>query len=71
MLNAFGNHKHFARCNVNDAIAKINAQIALDHDESLIGVLMVVPDKIAPQLHDFELIVVHLGDNFRRPLLSK
>jgi hypothetical protein len=30
---------------------------------------MFVPDEIASQLHDLELIVVHFGDDFRLPLL--
>ena len=51
------------------AVAKIDPQIAFDHDECLIGLLVVVPDEVALQLHDLELIVVHLRDDLRLPLL--
>jgi hypothetical protein len=30
---------------------------------------MVVPDEVALELHDLELVVVELGDNLRLPLL--
>jgi hypothetical protein len=44
-------------------------QVALDDDERLVGIRMPVPNKIALQLHQFELVIVHFGDNFRLPLL--
>ncbi|EHP43050.1 hypothetical protein OR16_10783 [Cupriavidus basilensis OR16] len=51
------------------AVAKIDAQRALQHDERLIGLDMVVPEKIAFDLDQLELVVVHFGDDFRRPVL--
>jgi hypothetical protein len=30
---------------------------------------VIMPDEVALQLHDFELVVVHLGDHFWLPLL--
>jgi hypothetical protein len=71
MLNAFGNNEHLSGGNLNRAIAKIDPQITLDHDECLIGVLVVVPNEVALQLDDLELVIIHLGDDFRCPLLSK
>jgi hypothetical protein len=40
-------------------------------DEGLIGIPVVMPDEIALQLHDLELIAVHFGDDFRQPLLAE
>src|ERR1043166_7767370 len=51
------------------AIAKIDPQFALDDEERLIGLLVIMPDEVALQLHDFELVVVHFGDDLRLPLL--
>src|ERR1019366_1541603 len=71
MLHAFGDDKHLPRCYVYRAVAKIDPQIALEHNESLSGVLVVVPDKVALQLDYLELIIIHLCDDFRTPLLRK
>jgi len=32
---------------------------------------MIMPDEVAFEPYDLELIVVHLGDNLWRPLLGK
>jgi hypothetical protein len=37
----------------------------LHDDESRIRFFVMVPDEIALQLHNFELIVIHLGDDLR------
>jgi hypothetical protein len=54
---------------VNRAIAKIDPQNALEDDEGLIGILVIVPDEVTLQSYDFELIVVHFGDHLWLPLL--
>src|SRR5438045_4140072 len=53
-----GDDKHLPGSNMNGTIPKIDSQIALDHDERFIGLQVIVPDEIALQLHDLELIVV-------------
>ena len=50
MLSTLWYDEHFPRRNMNRAIAKIDPQIAFYHDERLIGLFMVVPNKIALQL---------------------
>src|SRR5690242_21108740 len=51
------------------AIAEIYPQGSIEHDEGFVGVLVVVPNEIAFDLHDLELVVVHFGYHFRRPVL--
>jgi hypothetical protein len=51
------------------AIPKIDPQITFHHDERLIGIFVVVPNKVTLQLHDLELVVVHFGDDLWLPLL--
>src|ERR1051326_3627275 len=51
------------------AIAKIDPQLALADKERFVGLLVIMPDEVALQLHDFELVVVHFGDDLRLPLL--
>jgi hypothetical protein len=53
------------------SIAKIDPQNTVDHYEGLIRILVVVPNKIALQLHDLELVVVHFGNDLGLPLFVK
>jgi hypothetical protein len=69
VLHTLGNDEHLPRRHMDRAVAKIDPQIAVDHDERLIGIRVVMPNEIALQPHDLELIVVHLGDDLRPPLL--
>ena len=32
---------------------------------------MVVPDKFALELHELKVVVIHLGDDLRRPVLRE
>src|ERR1051326_8354761 len=66
---AFRNDEHFTRRHMHRAVAKIDPQLALDDQERLVGLLVIVPDEVALQLDDFELVVVHFGDHLRLPLL--
>jgi len=54
---------------MHHAVAKIDPQLALNDEERLVGFLVVVPDEVALQFDDFELVIVHLGNDFRLPLL--
>jgi hypothetical protein len=58
MLNALRNDEHLAPRYLDRAVAKIDAQLAVDDDERFIGFLMVMPDQVALELHDLELIPV-------------
>jgi len=49
MLDALWYDEHLARSNSYRAIAEIDPQIALVHDERLVGVLVVMPDETALQ----------------------
>lgn len=68
VLNAFGSNEHLPDRNVDRAIAKIDPQIAFDYQERLVGIFVVMPYKIALQLHHFELIIIHFGNDLRLPL---
>src|SRR5580704_3015731 len=69
VLNAFRHDEHLADGDANRAITKIDPQDTVEHNEGLVSVLVIVPNEIALQLHDLELIVVHFGNDFRLPLL--
>src|ERR1700722_91620 len=69
VFDAPGDNEHFAGRQANRAVAEIDPQRTLDHKEGLIGVLVIMPNEIALQLHELELIVIHFRDNLRLPLL--
>jgi hypothetical protein len=69
VLDALRDDVHFARRDVHSAVTKIDAQDAVDHDESLIGIFVLVSNEIASQFDDLELVVIHFGDDFWLPLL--
>src|ERR1700730_6481517 len=71
VLDAPGHDEHLTCRDMDGAIAKVDPQVAFDHDERLVGILMVMPDKVSLRLHDLELIVIHLGNDLRLPLLVK
>jgi len=47
VLHPLWNDEHLARTDVHRAIAKIDPQISFDHDERLVSVFMIMPDKVA------------------------
>src|SRR5262249_36730145 len=71
VLDSFRNHEHLSCRDMHATVAEVDSQPALEDDESLIRILVIVPDEVALQLDDLELIVVHLGYNLRLPLLAE
>src|SRR6266851_2778848 len=71
VLDAARDDEHLPRRDRDGAVAKIDPQIALDDEERLVGIAVVMPDEIALQPDDLELIIVHLGDDPRRPALGE
>src|SRR5664279_4391742 len=69
VLNALWNDEHLS--GVHGAVAQINSQGALEDDERLVGVLVIMPNEIALQPDDLELVVVHFRHDLRCPLLAK
>jgi hypothetical protein len=71
VLYTHRNDVHFPGADLNRTVAQIDAQLALDDKESLVGVFVPVPNELTLQLHDLELIVVHFGDDPGLPLLGE
>src|SRR5262249_39180403 len=71
MLISFGHHEHLAGANRQIAVAKVNGHRAVDDDEDLVGVAMAVPDELAAELDELELVVVHPGNDLRRPMIGE
>src|SRR6516162_6791203 len=71
MFNALRDHEHFSSRHMNGAITQVDAQLAVNYNERFISIFVIMPYEIALQFHNFELVVVHLGNDLRLPLLGK
>ena len=49
VFDAFRDDEHFACRYADRAIAKVDPQDAVEHDEGLVGILVIVPDEVALQ----------------------
>ena len=61
MLDPFRDDNHLPSVNFHLSVVEVHYKRALQDDECLICVRVAVPDEIAFEFHDFELIVVHLS----------
>jgi hypothetical protein len=52
VLDPFSNDEHFAHGKMNNTIAEIYPQIAVDHDERLVRVAVFVPDDVVLEFSD-------------------
>src|SRR5262245_4793304 len=69
VLYTLRDDEHLARRQLDRPIAKIDAQSALQDDERLIRMLVIMPNEVTLQPHELELVVVHFGYDLRLPLL--
>src|SRR5262249_13636979 len=68
VLDSLRDDEHLACRNKNRTVAKIDPQNAVQDDERLVRVLVIMPDEVALQPDDLELVVVHFGDDLWLPL---
>ena len=71
MLDAFRHHEQFARPERHGAVAQLDVELALQHQEEIVGLVVLVPDELALHLHDHHVVVVELRDGARREVLGE
>ena len=71
VLYSFWNDEHLSGLQVDRAISEVDSQMPVEDDEGLICIGVMVPNEISLQPSNFELVVVHLRDHSRRPLLGE
>jgi hypothetical protein len=71
VFHAFWDYKHFPGPQVNLTITEFDTHLPIKNHEGLIRIGMTVPDKISLKLNQFEMIIVQLRDDFRRPMFGK
>src|SRR5262245_24256471 len=63
--------EHVTRTQRDVPISEMDRHLAVQDDEDLIGLGMTVPDELALDLDELEVVVVHPGDDLRRPALAE
>jgi hypothetical protein len=61
VLNALGDDKHLTCIQSDCTVTKIDAERSFKHDEGFICFLVVMPNEVAFQSPNFELVVVHFS----------
>jgi len=69
--HALGDDQHLSLAQLDGPILKFNQHRAFDDDEHLIRIRMVMPDEFTLDLHQLELVIVHLCDHLRRPVFRE
>jgi hypothetical protein len=54
---------------LHGAIAELDLELALEHEEEVVSLWMAVPDELALDLHHLDLVVVHRRHDARRETL--
>ncbi len=52
-------------------VSEMNHHRPIENNEHLVRVRVAVPNKLALELHKLKVIVVHLRDDLRRPVLRE
>ena len=69
MLHTFGNDKHLTRTKSYLSIAKVNVQFTLEDQKYFVGFRVIMPDELSLHLNHLEMILIHLSNDLRRPML--
>lgn len=71
VLNSLRHYKHLTGGEIDGAVSEVNAELTFENDERLVRVLVIMPDEVAFESCELELVVVHLSHNLWLPLLGK
>src|SRR3954454_18211033 len=62
VLDALRHHEQLARPEHHVAVAQLERQLAAEHEEEVVGLVVLVPDELPEHLHRDQLVVVHIAD---------
>jgi len=71
MFYAPGYDEQFARPEPDTAITHLNGQIAFEHKEEIVGVIVLVPNELTLRFDDHDVVSIELGDGSRLPVLGE
>ena len=71
VLDTSWHDKELALVQLDDAIAQVDSEPAPKDEEQLVLALMVMPDELALELGELDVLAVELADNAGTPMLRK
>src|SRR6185369_12377221 len=70
VLDAFGDDEKLARVYIDRVIAEFNAERSMDAEKQLVLRLVMVPDKLALELHELHFLSIERADDLRPPVFG-
>jgi hypothetical protein len=70
LFDANPHHVQLTRAEFDIAVAHANGEATAEHHHEVIGVVVVVPDKLTLDLHHHDVVPVELRDGVRRPVFA-
>jgi len=71
VLDPAGHDEQLAWLKGYVAVAHLDCQLTVDHQEQFVGVRMTVPGELTLDLDDLDLVVIHSGHHLRRPMVGE
>lgn len=71
VLDAFGNHEHFAGTETNGAVSQLEGDFPDENQKEVIGVVVFVPNEFTLDLYHQEVVSVEGADDARLPIVRK
>src|SRR5207249_10029418 len=71
VLRATWDYEQLSGFERNGAVAQLHVERAVKHQEQFVGLVMLVPDELALDLHQPHFMVVVARDNPRRPMIGE
>lgn len=71
MFNSFWNNVHFPRGKPDGFVPELNRHFTINDDKYLIRIGVRMPDEFALHFGELELVVIHFGNDMRRPVFRE
>ena len=71
VLYALRNDEHFTFVQRDRPITKENIEVTFDDDEGFVCIRVVMPNKFTLNFGKFEVIVIELSNDLRRPVFAE
>jgi hypothetical protein len=69
VLDTAGDDEEFALVELNVAVAELDGEVSREHEEEIVGVVVLVPDELALHFDEADVVVVEACDDLRLPVL--
>jgi hypothetical protein len=68
VLYALGYYEYFTRAKPNSAVSQLNRDMPNENQKEIVGIVVLVPNEFALDLHNHEVMPVEAADDTRLPV---